>query len=142
MTAAGLARKMSGAAVAPLHCDAPSSSSSSSSATHSIYCIVAEQMSDISDAACRHLCCQVNTLESGEIDYDDLKARLAANNSRPAIINVNIGTTVKGAVDDLDRVLDILTETGYTEDRCVAAYCGCLSSTLHLSIDAVAADAV
>jgi hypothetical protein len=62
--------------------------------------------------------CQVSTLESGEIDYDDLKARLAANNSRPAIINVNIGTTVKGAVDDLDRVLDILTETGYTEDRC------------------------
>jgi hypothetical protein len=61
---------------------------------------------------------QVGTLESGEIDYDDLKARLAANNSRPAIINVNIGTTVKGAVDDLDRVLDILTETGYTEDRC------------------------
>ena len=51
---------------------------------------------------------QVDTLSSGEIDYDDLKARLAANVSRPAIINVNIGTTVKGAVDDLDRVLDIL----------------------------------
>lgn len=60
---------------------------------------------------------QVNTLDSGEIDYDDLKARLAANKARPAIINVNIGTTVKGAVDDLDRVLDILEETGYTEDR-------------------------
>jgi histidine decarboxylase len=66
---------------------------------------------------------QVGTLESGEIDYDDLKARLAANNSRPAIINVNIGTTVKGAVDDLDRVLDILTETGYTEDRWGSALC-------------------
>ena len=26
------------------------------------------------------------------------------NKSRPAILNVNIGTTVKGAVDDLDRV--------------------------------------
>jgi hypothetical protein len=26
-------------------------------------------------------------------------------------------TTVKGAVDDLDRVLDILTETGHTEDQ-------------------------
>lgn len=60
---------------------------------------------------------KVDTLESGEIDYEDLKARLAANSARPAIINVNIGTTVKGAVDDLDRVLDILTETGYTEDR-------------------------
>lgn len=51
---------------------------------------------------------QVGTLESGEIDYDELRQHLAANAARPAIINVNIGTTVKGAVDDLDRVLDIL----------------------------------
>lgn len=27
------------------------------------------------------------------------------NKGRAAIVNVNIGTTVKGAVDDLDRVL-------------------------------------
>jgi histidine decarboxylase len=60
---------------------------------------------------------KVDTLQSGEIDYEDLRSRLAANNARPAIINVNIGTTVKGAVDDLDRVLDILKDTGYTEDR-------------------------
>jgi len=60
---------------------------------------------------------KVDTLETGEINYEELKAQLAANSSRPAIINVNIGTTVKGAVDDLDRVLDILKETGYTEDR-------------------------
>jgi hypothetical protein len=50
----------------------------------------------------------VGTLDSGEIDYDELKQQLAANAARPAIINVNIGTTVKGAVDDLDRILDIL----------------------------------
>lgn len=50
----------------------------------------------------------MGTLESGEIDYDELCSQLAANAARPAIINVNIGTTVKGAVDDLDRVLDIL----------------------------------
>jgi len=75
-------------------------------------------------AACMRCCClfllfplQVDTLQSGEIDYEDLRSRLAANNARPAIINVNIGTTVKGAVDDLDRVLDILKDTGYTEDR-------------------------
>jgi histidine decarboxylase len=59
----------------------------------------------------------VDTTDSGEINYDELKAALAANVARPAIINVNIGTTVKGAVDDLDRVLDILAETGYSEDR-------------------------
>lgn len=57
------------------------------------------------------------TLHTGEIDYDELRTSLAANAARPAIINVNIGTTVKGAVDDLDRILDILRETGYTEDR-------------------------
>lgn len=60
---------------------------------------------------------QVPTLSTGEIDYDELQSSLAANASRPAIINVNIGTTVKGAVDDLDRILTILRDTGYTEDR-------------------------
>jgi hypothetical protein len=125
----------------------------------------------------------VPTLETGEIDYDSLEASLRDNKDRPAIINVNIGTTVKvgplpqaqgaarerwprsrragvwggrwrssaarrwpgsracsplpfvtahpfvppphrpfaphpqGAVDDLDRVLDILKATGYTQDR-------------------------
>ena len=51
---------------------------------------------------------QVGTQPSGEIDYDELRQRLEANSARPAIINVNIGTTVRGAVDDLDRVLQIL----------------------------------
>ncbi len=49
-------------------------------------------------------CVQVKTLETGEIDYDELREHLRKNNSRPAILNVNIGTTVKGAVDDLDKV--------------------------------------
>jgi glutamate/tyrosine decarboxylase-like PLP-dependent enzyme len=60
---------------------------------------------------------RLDTLPSGEVDYDHLRSRLAANAARPAIINVNVGTTVKGAVDDLDRVLEILAETGYGEDR-------------------------
>lgn len=60
---------------------------------------------------------QLDTLETGEMDYDHLRSVLAANSTRPAILNVNCGTTVKGAVDDLDRVLDILRETGYSEDR-------------------------
>ncbi|KAG2444886.1 hypothetical protein HXX76_001623 [Chlamydomonas incerta] len=60
---------------------------------------------------------KIPTLETGEINYDDLKAALAKNAGKPAILNVNIGTTVKGAVDDLDRVLEVLKETGYTEDR-------------------------
>lgn len=60
---------------------------------------------------------QIDTLESGEINYEDFEAQISANATRPAIVNVNIGTTVKGAVDDLDRILSILERTGYTEDR-------------------------
>jgi len=60
---------------------------------------------------------KVSTLASGEIDYDDLRAHLMANKDKPAILNVNIGTTVRGAVDDLDKVLDILKDCGFTEDR-------------------------
>ena len=52
----------------------------------------------------------------GEIDYDELGRRLAANRGRPAIINVNIGTTVKGAVDNLDRVLRVLRCKGYERE--------------------------
>ena len=59
----------------------------------------------------------VDTLPTGEIDYEHLRNRLRANNDKPAIINVNIGTTVKGAVDDLDRVLEVLTDEGFDEDR-------------------------
>lgn len=77
-------------------------------------------------SACNHqdaasdiaaLLLQVDTLESGEMDYEHFRVQLAANARRPAIVNVNCGTTVKGAVDDLDRVLDILRETGYGEER-------------------------
>ncbi len=60
---------------------------------------------------------QVKTLKSGEIDYDHFRELLFINKSRPAIVNVNCGTTVKGAVDDLDRVLEILRDCGYNEDR-------------------------
>ena len=60
---------------------------------------------------------QVKTLKSGEMDYEHFRERVTANRARPAIVNVNCGTTVKGAVDDLDRVLAILQDCGYSEDR-------------------------
>ena len=53
----------------------------------------------------------------GEIDYEALSFELEKNNDRPAIINVNIGTTVKGAVDNLDRIIRILHAQGFTRDR-------------------------
>ncbi|KAF9682737.1 hypothetical protein SADUNF_Sadunf05G0139700 [Salix dunnii] len=62
---------------------------------------------------CEKVDCQI----SGEIDCADFKAKLLANKDKPAIINVNIGTTVKGAVDDLDLVIQTLEESGFSEDR-------------------------
>jgi histidine decarboxylase len=60
---------------------------------------------------------KVDTLPTGEIDYDHLGRCLKEHSNRPAIINVNIGTTVRGAVDDIDKVLEVLASTGYSEDR-------------------------
>jgi histidine decarboxylase len=50
----------------------------------------------------------IPTLPMGEIDYEVLEQEIMKNRDRPVIINVNIGTTVKGAVDNLDRILRIL----------------------------------
>ncbi|KAE8704384.1 Serine decarboxylase [Hibiscus syriacus] len=47
----------------------------------------------------------------------DLRVKLLANKDKPAILNVNIGTTVKGAVDDLDHVIQTLEECGFSHDR-------------------------
>lgn len=60
---------------------------------------------------------KVDTLASGEIDYEHFRKMLLQNQDRPAIVNVNIGTTVRGAVDDLDKILEILEECGFSEDN-------------------------
>ncbi|XP_004245145.2 histidine decarboxylase-like isoform X1 [Solanum lycopersicum] len=70
----------------------------------------------------------INTLVNGEIDYEDLKSKLLVNKNKPAIININIGTTFKGAIDDLDFVIQTLENCGYSSDRyyihCDAALSG------------------
>jgi len=59
----------------------------------------------------------IPTLAMGEIDYDLLAQELDRNRDVPAIINVNIGTTVKGAVDDLDRIIQILEDLDIPRER-------------------------
>lgn len=51
---------------------------------------------------------------NGEIDYDDLRDMLRVNRDLPAVIMANIGTTMRGAVDDLDRIKDILSDLAIT----------------------------
>lgn len=59
----------------------------------------------------------INTLATGEIDYDHLQKKIAENIDKPVIINVNVGTTVKGAVDNLDRILRILSNMKIPRER-------------------------
>ncbi|RDY07581.1 Serine decarboxylase, partial [Mucuna pruriens] len=62
-------------------------------------------------------CVKVRTLVSGEIDCIDLKALLIEHKDKPAIINLNIGKTMKGGVDNLDLVIQTLEGCGFTRDR-------------------------
>ncbi|MBD2530941.1 histidine decarboxylase [Nostoc flagelliforme FACHB-838] len=50
----------------------------------------------------------VNSQINGEMNYEHFEQVISENRNYPAIINLNIGTTVKGAIDDLDKVLEIL----------------------------------
>ena len=61
--------------------------------------------------------CAIETQVSGEIDYDSLKTVLLKNADVGIILNLNIGTTVKGAVDRIGRVIDVVKCVGITRDR-------------------------
>ena len=58
----------------------------------------------------------IKSLDNGEIDYDDLHETIRINRDSPVIFMANIGTTMKGAVDDVGKVRDIL------DDLAVANY--------------------
>ena len=51
----------------------------------------------------------------GEINYDDLKAMMAVHKDRPAIILATIGTTMRGAVDDITAIQEIIDELNIEE---------------------------
>ena len=51
----------------------------------------------------------------GEIDYDDLRDMLTVHRNRPAIILATIGTTMRGAVDDITAIREIIDELGIEE---------------------------
>ena len=51
----------------------------------------------------------------GEIDYDDLRDMLTVHRDRPAIILATIGTTMRGAVDDIPAIRQAIDELGIEE---------------------------
>ncbi len=57
----------------------------------------------------------IRSQDNGEIDYDDLYETIRINRDVPVIIMANIGTTMKGAVDDLGKVRGILDDLAVTD---------------------------
>ena len=56
----------------------------------------------------------IKSQPNGEIDYDDLYETIRINRDSPVIFMANIGTTMKGAVDDVSRVRAILSDLAVT----------------------------
>lgn len=52
----------------------------------------------------------IRSQENGEIDYDDLRETIRINRDAPVIIMANIGTTMKGAVDDVGKIRQVLDD--------------------------------
>ena len=52
----------------------------------------------------------IKSQDNGEIDYDDLRETVRINRDSPAIIMANIGTTMKGAIDDVGRIRGIFDD--------------------------------
>ncbi|MBD2527540.1 histidine decarboxylase [Nostoc sp. FACHB-133] len=52
--------------------------------------------------------CTINSQPNGEIEYEHLEQELSKRKNQSAILNLNFGTTMKGAVDNIDRVIGIL----------------------------------
>jgi len=72
----------------------------------------------------RHI--MIRSQANGEIDYEDLRETLRIRRDAPPIIFANIGTTMKEARDDINRIRSILDELAI-ENRyihCDAALCG------------------
>ena len=52
----------------------------------------------------------IKSQPNGELDYDDLRETIRINRDVPVVVFANIGTTMKGAVDNLDKIRGILEE--------------------------------
>ena len=65
---------------------------------------------------------------NGEMEYEHFEELISENRNYPAIINLNIGTTMKGAIDNLDVVLDILERNNIKDYyiHCDAALSGAM----------------
>ena len=59
----------------------------------------------------------IRSLPDGRMDLDDLRETVHIERHKPAIMVVNVGTTMKGATDDLEGIKNVLTEVGITQNH-------------------------
>lgn len=56
----------------------------------------------------------IRSQRSGELDYEHLEEELTQNRHLPVIINANIGTTMRGATDRLERIFTLFEKLDIT----------------------------
>ena len=68
----------------------------------------------------------IRTLYNGQIDCEDLRATIGLRPDLPPIVLANIGTTMKGAIDDIDAIQRIFKDLGINKHyiHCDAALSG------------------
>jgi len=59
----------------------------------------------------------VESLPNGEIDYQDLVLKIKQSGDAHPIIFANLGTTVKGAIDDIKKIQELLAQAGFARRR-------------------------
>jgi len=59
----------------------------------------------------------ISTSWDGCIRLDHLRTEILKNIDKPVIINVNIGTTVKGAVDNIDGIIGVLKQLNIPRNK-------------------------
>lgn len=60
--------------------------------------------------------CLVDSQANGEIDYDDLMKKITADRESAPIIFANIGTTVRGAIDDISVIQQRMADAGFKRE--------------------------
>ena len=59
----------------------------------------------------------IRSLPDGRMDLDDLRETVHIERHKPAIMVVNVGTTMKGAIDDLVGIRQVLREMGILQNH-------------------------
>ena len=59
----------------------------------------------------------INSNVNGEIDYDILSKEIKKHKDDKIIVNVNIGTTVKGAVDNIEKICKIISDNNIKREN-------------------------